>query len=57
MRRQLKPCRPSFSGPTARIAREKGPGYEATKQQAVEFPQVLTSLHNNTGSRGRRPDL
>ena len=23
-----------------------------TKQQAVEFPQVLTSLHNNTLSRG-----
>ena len=22
-----------------------------TKQQAVEFPQVLTSLHNNTRSR------
>ena len=25
-----------------------------TKQQAVEFPQVLTSLHNNTGSRRQR---
>ena len=24
-----------------------------TKQQAVEFPQILTSLHNNT--RSRRP--
>ena len=29
----------------------KGGGTGASKQQAVEFPQVLTSPHNNTLSR------
>ena len=45
MRRQLKP---GLLFPYARIAHEKGPGYEASlpcsiAKQAVEFPKVLST--------------
>ena len=50
-------CRGVLEGGGATGLLNKGGGEQQaswfSKQQAVEFPQVLTSLHNNTRSRRR----